>query len=213
MLRSRITAIAALAVVATVPFPALAHHPMGGAAPSTAWEGMVSGIAHPVIGLDHLAFLVAAGVLAAAMPHRGGVLALVAFLGAGFGGALLHLAGVGIGPVEAVVALSVLVAGATLASSSARTPPTTLGMLALGFAAAGLFHGHAYAEAVIGSGAMPKVAYLLTLAVMQAGIALAVMAGVRHVEAGGSNIERQRRWVGLATGFVGALALAVAIVA
>ncbi len=47
--------------------PALAHHPFGGEAPTNAIEGFLSGLGHPVIGLDHLAFTIAAGLLAAVM--------------------------------------------------------------------------------------------------------------------------------------------------
>jgi hypothetical protein len=43
--------------------PAAAHHAMGGRTPSTFMEGFLSGLAHPVIGLDHLAFLVAIGIV------------------------------------------------------------------------------------------------------------------------------------------------------
>jgi hypothetical protein len=50
--------------------PASAHHAMGGATPSNLWEGLLSGLAHPVIGLDHLAFVIAAGLIAAV--HRRG---------------------------------------------------------------------------------------------------------------------------------------------
>jgi urease accessory protein len=107
MLRRRASLLATTIAAVAAPLPALAHHAMGGAVPVTAWEGLVSGIAHPVTGLDHLAFLLAAGVLAAAAPRRGGTWSLVAFLGAGLVGALLHLDGVGLGPVEAVIALSV----------------------------------------------------------------------------------------------------------
>ncbi|PKO63289.1 MAG: urease accessory protein UreJ, partial [Betaproteobacteria bacterium HGW-Betaproteobacteria-17] len=35
---------------------ALAHHPMGGMTPQTLSQGLLSGLGHPVIGLDHLAF-------------------------------------------------------------------------------------------------------------------------------------------------------------
>lgn len=45
--------------------PVWAHHPMDGAVPTSAWEGLLSGLAHPVLGLDHLAFLIAAALLAA----------------------------------------------------------------------------------------------------------------------------------------------------
>ena len=38
---------------------------MDGETPTTLYEGLVSGLAHPVIGLDHLAFIVAAGLIAA----------------------------------------------------------------------------------------------------------------------------------------------------
>lgn len=34
--------------------PALAHHAMGNTTPNTFAEGLVSGLAHPIIGLDHL---------------------------------------------------------------------------------------------------------------------------------------------------------------
>src|SRR5258708_12469811 len=43
--------------------PAFAHHVMGGAMPVTFGQGLLSGLGHPVIGLDHLAFLVAVGVV------------------------------------------------------------------------------------------------------------------------------------------------------
>src|ERR1700721_4016896 len=42
--------------------PASAHHAMGGP-PSTAIEGFLSGLGHPVIGADHLALLLAVGVI------------------------------------------------------------------------------------------------------------------------------------------------------
>ena len=44
--------------------PALAHHPMGGEVPQTFWHGLLSGFGHPVIGIDHLAFVVAIGLAA-----------------------------------------------------------------------------------------------------------------------------------------------------
>ncbi|NJN32344.1 MAG: hypothetical protein HC824_19395, partial [Synechococcales cyanobacterium RM1_1_8] len=32
--------------------PALAHHPLGGRLPTNAFEGLMSGLAHPILGLD-----------------------------------------------------------------------------------------------------------------------------------------------------------------
>src|SRR5258708_8698214 len=46
--------------------PACAHHVMGGATPATFAQGLLSGLGHPVIGLAHLAFLLAVGLAVAA---------------------------------------------------------------------------------------------------------------------------------------------------
>lgn len=45
----------------------LAHHPFGGETPDILFERFLSGIGHSVTGLDYLAFVIAAGLLAAAM--------------------------------------------------------------------------------------------------------------------------------------------------
>src|SRR5438552_688041 len=51
----RAAAVSLLAVLAAT--PAFAHHVMGGRTPATFMEGLLSGLAHPLIGPDHLAFL------------------------------------------------------------------------------------------------------------------------------------------------------------
>jgi len=51
----------ALLILAATAAGAEAHHAMGGTMPQTLAQGLLSGLAHPVIGLDHLAFTVAAG--------------------------------------------------------------------------------------------------------------------------------------------------------
>ena len=43
---------------------AYAHHPLGGQTPQTLWHGLLSGLGHPLIGVDHLLFVIAAGLLA-----------------------------------------------------------------------------------------------------------------------------------------------------
>ncbi len=62
-------ALVALSVVAAG--PALAHHPMGGVTPATFADGLLSGLGHPVIGLDHFAAVIAVGALAVRAPRRG----------------------------------------------------------------------------------------------------------------------------------------------
>ena len=162
----RILIAAATFLAAT---PALAHHPMGGETPATLGQGLLSGIGHPVLGLDHLAFVIAVGLGAALLGSR--FLLPLAFIGATVAGTLLHLAAVGLPLVEAVIALSVAAVGVLVCLD--RRPP--LAVFAALFAIAGLFHGHAYGEAVFGAETTPVLAYLTGFAATQ--YAIAVLAG------------------------------------
>jgi len=192
-------------LLALMPLPAFAHHAMGGTTPSTVWQGFVSGIAHPVIGADHLAFLVAAGILAAGLSTGIGVLSILVFVLGGFFGSLVHMAGMGLGPVEAIVALSVLAAGLALLW---RDVPAML--LPAAFGLAGLFHGHAFAEAIIGAEATPLVAYLAGLALAQAALGLGIMALARRLA---PRMPRLRATTGATVAVVGALFTVLALVA
>lgn len=183
-----------LGLLALLPLPAAAHHPMGGAMPQTIWQGFASGIGHPVIGLDHLAFLLAAGVLAAALPRGAALKAMAGFLLASMAGLALHLAGIGLGPVEALIAASVLLAGLALLIAKRVSAPALLA----GFALAGLFHGHAFAEAVIGAEATPLLAYLAGLAVIQGALMLGAMALAQQAT--------RARWLRPAMGAVASVA-------
>ncbi|MGI9128364.1 MAG: HupE/UreJ family protein [Roseomonas sp.] len=195
--------IFALSLMALLPLPAAAHHPMDRAMPETLWQGFASGIGHPVIGLDHLAFLLAAGVLATALPRGEALRAIAAFLAAGMVGLALHMAGIGLGMTEAVIAASVLMAGAALLVAKRVSAPALL----TGFALAGLFHGHAFAEAVIGAEATPIIAYLAGLAAIQGGLMLGAMALARATSA-----QWLRPAMGAAASFAGLGFLVVALV-
>jgi urease accessory protein len=187
------------------PLPAFAHHPMGGTVPATLWQGFASGIGHPVIGLDHLAFLLAAGVLAATLGVRRGAFGILAIVAGGFAGSLAHVAGIGFGPVEALVALSVVAAGLALLG---RGVPAAV--IPAGFALAGLAHGHAFAEAIIGAEATPLVAYLFALALMEAAIAMGAMLLARRI---GADAPRLRIPAGAAATIAGVVFLAAALAA
>src|SRR5215218_10605135 len=95
--RAAFTGMLVLAVA-----PAHAHHVMGGKLPVSFGEGLLSGLGHPIIGLDHLAAIVAVGCLAAA--QRVGALLVVAYVVAMMGGTLLHLQGANVPASEALVA-------------------------------------------------------------------------------------------------------------
>jgi urease accessory protein len=160
---ARLAAVAAFSLFATA---AMAHHPMGGETPDTLAAGLLSGIGHPIIGLDHLAFVIAVGIAAALTPHR--FTMPLFFIAATVLGTLVHLMAVDLPFVEFMIALSVAVLGVMLLSG--RDHPVAA--YAAVFAIAGLFHGHAYGEAVFGAEATPVIAYLAGFGVTQYLIAI-----------------------------------------
>lgn len=148
--------------------PAIAHHPLGGDAPQTVLHGLISGLAHPVIGPDHLAFVVLIG-LAAAFAGRA-LAGPLAFIGATLAGTAILLAGATLPLTELVITASVVILGALLLTGRAVTGPVALAAFAL----AGIFHGYAYGEAVIGATPMPVFAYLVGFGAIQFAIAAGV---------------------------------------
>jgi len=164
---TRIFATSILFVLASLN-AAYAHHPMGGEVPTTIMQGLLSGLGHPVIGFDHLAFIIGVGLLAAFQRNR---LAIpVGFAVATMLGTTLTLSAVALPLAELVIAASVVVVGAALARGRlAELLPTTVLV-----SVAGLFHGWAYGGAVIGAEPTPVLAYLVGIAMVQ----MAVMLGV-----------------------------------
>ncbi len=140
--------------------PALAHHAMDGRLPSTPWEGLLSGLAHPVIGLDHLAFILGVGIWSALAGLRW--TAPIVFVLGTLAGCALHLGSVDLPFGEGLVALSLLVAGAGLL----LVPRAQPGVLSALLAVAGVLHGYAYGESIVGaqSGALGALFLVLQIA-------------------------------------------------
>lgn len=148
---------------------AAAHHPMGGEVPSTLWQGLLSGVAHPIIGLDHFAFVIGIGLLAGTAGL--GLLMPMAFVAAMASGLGLSVAGHGIPGAEIYVALSVVLIGISIWR---RGPGENRKLECAAFAAAGLFHGIALADAAIGAEPTPLAAYIAGLAITQLALAAIV---------------------------------------
>ena len=154
-------AIASLAIAFAMVFmamrsPALAHHPFGGETPTNFIGGFLSGLGHPIIGLDHFAFVVAVGLLAV-LQKRLGILIPAAFAVATALGTIIHLQSMNLPLPEIVIALSVLLIGISLAWGK----NFNLVLLIFLSAIAGMFHGFAYGEAIFGAEMTPLSAYLL----------------------------------------------------
>ena len=157
---------ALVAVLFLITTSAFAHHVMGGATPVTVVEGLLSGIGHPVIGADHLAFLFAIGI---AVGVGGLNLALPAlFVTASAIGVMLHVNGIHVPGAEIVIACSVLMAGFLIARGRALSVWLWAGL----FAVAGLFHGYAFGESIAGAETSPLHAYLVGLILIQSAISV-----------------------------------------
>jgi len=153
--------------------PVWAHHLMGGTTPSTFFEGLLSGLGHPIIGLDHLAFLIVLGVV---VGIRGLNLLMPAlFVGMSAIGVVLHLNGVTVRAAEFLVASSLFVVGAMIARGARPALSVWAGLFAL----AGLLHGYAYGESIFGAESTPVWAYLIGLVVIQTFLAIAIAAAIR----------------------------------
>jgi urease accessory protein len=164
-----------LASIALMADPAFAHHVMGGRMPVTFADGLLSGLGHPVIGLDHFAAVVAVGCLAAA--HRAGPALAIGFVLAMIAGVVAHVRGATVPGAEIMVALSVIFLGAMLLRIRQIPAGAALGL----FIVVGLIHGYVLGESIYGAEASPLTAYFIGLAAIQSVVALAAMFAARAV--------------------------------
>jgi urease accessory protein len=153
--------------------PAFAHHMMGDGTPSTFAEGLLSGLGHPVIGIAHLAFLVAVG-LAVAVAGLDLVMPAI-FVTASATGVALHVQAVDIPGAGLLVAASVVVAG-VMVVRGIKSPGSWAALFALG----GIFHGYAYGDSILGAETSPLAAYLIGLVVIQSALAIGTAMVMRR---------------------------------
>jgi urease accessory protein len=188
------TGIAVVALLGLAVAPAQAHHAMGlFHLQPTPFNGLVSGLLHPVLGPDHLLFLLAlslVGLRQRASWMLG--LLVVGLLGSWAGLVLPGLPG-----AESMVALSLAVVALVLLD---RLPaPWLLPAFAL--------HGYVLSASVLGWSTMPVAGYLLGLAISQG---LLLFASLQLLARSAARLAPPtRRWLALAlVGAGSALALA-----
>ena len=112
--------------------PALAHEGQAG--------GFLTGLSHPVSGLDHIAAMVAVGLWGAQLGRPALWMLPVMFPMVMSFGAFLALIGLGIPGVEIGIALSAIVLGVMVLMEA--KPPLPVSVLIVSFFA--IFHGHAH---------------------------------------------------------------------
>ena len=148
----------------------LAHHPLNGMPMETFSHGVLSGTGHPILGFDHLFFVLILGV-AAAFTSLPKVMPL-AYIATMLAGCFLVSQGLQLQMNELAVAASLLVIGGLVLSG--RTPGLAAALCL--FAGFGLFHGFAFGESIAGQEAGYSTAvlagYLIGLGSIQYGLAI-----------------------------------------
>lgn len=154
----------------TKPLLAFAHHPLEGRAPRTLLEGLLSGLAHPVIELEHFVFLLAVGVACVRAPRWGFAGPALFALGSLIGAWSWERYGTAWIPSLWILLPTLILMGAWLgiASSSFRVSQKLRGrtgamILALGLCGSGIAHGFFFGEGILGAQPGPLNAYLLGL--------------------------------------------------
>lgn len=164
-------------------------------------HGVLSGVGHPLLGFDHLFFVVAVGI--AALVAGRALLAPAAYIGAMLVGCLLMAAGVGLPLKEAVIGLSLLVLGYVLLSGRGLSAGSAMALFAL----FGLFHGSAFGDAIAaqeaGVGGAVLTGYLIGLGALQYALAVAAGAAMKTIWNAARPDAVQARIVGAAVAGVG----------
>lgn len=116
--------------------PSLAHAHIG----AGHTHGVISGVAHPFSGLDHLLAMVAVGLWAAQQGGRALWAVPASFVAVMLLGGVLAMSGIAVPFVEQGILVSVLLLGLLIAVAARL--PLALSMTIVG--AFALFHGHAH---------------------------------------------------------------------
>lgn len=139
---------------------AMAHAEVGVAG------GLLSGVLHPIYGLDHLLAMVAVGLWGAQLGKPAIYLLPITFPVVMAMGGLLGVAGMPLPFIEAGIALSALALGAMVAANI--RPPLWIAAVVVGLFA--IFHGHAHGTE------MPEAANPLAY-----GIGFVISTGLLHL--------------------------------
>jgi len=183
LLKGASSGAAVVALLGLAVAPAQAHHAMDlFHLQPTPVNGLVSGLLHPVLGPDHLLFLLALSLVGL----RQRVSWMLGLLVVGLLGSWAGLVLPGLPGAEPMVALSLAVVALVLLG---RLPAA---LLLPAFA----LHGYVLSASVLGWSTMPVAGYLLGLAISQGLLLFASLQLLARFAA--SLAPRTRRWLALA---------------
>lgn len=195
--RLRAAVLAATPLLLLAPLaPALAHHPFGlkDAAELSAWQGLLSGIGHPLLGPDHLLFLLALAFVGLKRAQRW----ILPLLAVGLGGSalaqLVSLPSSAMPWAEALVALSLALEG--LVALTVLPVAWVLPLFGL--------HGFLLGGMVVGAEPTPLLGYFAGLLLAQGALLLLVTALSQRLNTWlGQNGRRLAAgiWIGIGAAF------------
>jgi urease accessory protein len=148
---------------------------MGGATPATVLQGLLSGLGHPIIGIDHFAFIIGVGLMSWLAGHR--VMLPLVFVVGTVLGCPAHVRSMDV-PLSELAIVITLATAAFIVGMRQRMPTSLFAIL---FAAAGFFHGYAYGESIVGAEVTPLIAYVIGFAAIQYGLAVAGAAALQEI--------------------------------
>ena len=140
--------------------------------PTTLLEGLLSGITHPAVGLDHLTFMLVIGLVAALA--NASLLVIASFVVASLVGIVIHAANFDFAYSEQLVAISVILAGLLLLMGYGSKRSIWLPFAVI----AGLVHGYAFGETVLGANLDVTAAYMAGILAIVVVITVAVMLAI-----------------------------------
>lgn len=129
--------------------------------------GFLSGLAHPILGPDHLLFLLALSLVG--LQHRS--FWMLSLLATGLGGSVAGLVLPGLPASEALVSFTLVVVALVLIARWDRR------LLLPAFA----LHGYVLSSSVLGWSGGPLVSYLAGLMLCQSALLLVALGGLRQV--------------------------------
>lgn len=150
--------------------------------------GLLGGLVHPFLGLDHVLAMVAVGLLAAQAGRGRRLRAPAAFVAATAAGFALAAAGTGLPHLETALLLSVLGLGALVAAGA-----HTRGAVLIVVAVFGAVHGMAHGAELAGSAAAAGLGMVAATAALHAtglaaGSLMARTRGVALVRVSGAGV-------------------------
>lgn len=170
--------------------PSVAHHAEAilQLAP-TPLSGLISGLAHPVLGADHLLFLLSLSMVGLQQRRRW----MLSLLAVGLLGSWAGLVFPALPATETLVALSLVLVALVLLERAPRS------LLLPAFA----LHGYVLSASVLGWSSMPLISYLFGLAISQSLLLIASLVLLVRLTA--AITPRRRRLIAWGLGGVGGL--------